>query len=87
MRRVAGKAVNPHLVRDMVVTHVRSQDVSYKQLERTLSLVHGAQRETAAIHLRQAVQGTEGVASCQFVEHNRFQCVQRFQRAYVKGNV
>ena len=39
----------------------------------TLSLVHGAQRETAAIHLRQAVQGTEGVTSYQFVEHNRFQ--------------
>eukprot|EP00435_Cladocopium_sp_Y103_P061517 s311_g23.t1 len=40
MRRVAGKAVNPHLVRDMVVTHVRSQDVSYKQLE-SLALYMG----------------------------------------------
>lgn len=40
MRRVSGKAVNPHLIRDMIVTHVRSQDVSYKQLE-SLALYMG----------------------------------------------
>eukprot|EP00931_Biecheleriopsis_adriatica_P036752 TRINITY_DN21135_c0_g1_i1.p1 TRINITY_DN21135_c0_g1~~TRINITY_DN21135_c0_g1_i1.p1 ORF type:complete len:1146 (+),score=172.52 TRINITY_DN21135_c0_g1_i1:39-3476(+) len=31
--RFTGKLANPHLLRDMVVTHVRNTDVSYRQLE------------------------------------------------------
>ena len=57
MRRVAGKAVNPHLVRDMVVTHVRSQDVSYKQLESlALYMGHSVKQQQSTYDKRSKAQ-------------------------------
>ena len=32
-RRVTGKPTNPHLVRDMIVTHIRNSDASERELE------------------------------------------------------
>eukprot|EP00438_Fugacium_kawagutii_P033122 Skav217294 [mRNA] locus=scaffold1466:146528:147580:+ [translate_table: standard] len=40
MQRVAGKRCNPHLLRDMIVTHVRGSNVSFNQLE-SLALYMG----------------------------------------------
>jgi hypothetical protein len=31
--RLTGKRVNPHLVRDMIITHLRGTDASERQLE------------------------------------------------------
>ena len=31
--RLTGKQVNPHLIRDMIVTHLRSTDTSERELE------------------------------------------------------
>ena len=33
MYRLTGKKTNPHLLRDSIVTHIRGQDASEKQLE------------------------------------------------------
>jgi hypothetical protein len=45
----AGKKTNPHLVRDMIVTHIRSGDASEAQLE-ALAIFMGHSIETQKAH-------------------------------------
>ena len=68
-----GKRTNPHLLRDMLVTHVRQSDASEKQLE-SLALLMGhsiqmqrtsydrrtlTQKVAPAVELMQSVNGIQ----------------------------
>ncbi len=76
MRRLVGKAVNPHLLRDMIVTHARSQDsTSYKELEAlALYMGHSVREQQATYDKRSKSQKVlPAVSLMQSFEKDTFQ--------------